>query len=136
MNEFRWPNCSTWPKIRFSTVLLLGLGSNRPPFSAVNKTQPCSDFANLKVEIQLTNYYGATHLILHAQTIGCFIRPATGVPAPQMYGRNNYPSHYSLRMPYYRHIPAVLKCRFRLFGATFDIQSRKVNLGQGLYHLV
>ena len=24
MNEFRWPNCSTWPKIRFSTVLLLG----------------------------------------------------------------------------------------------------------------
>ena len=75
----------------------------------------------------------STHFLFEAQTIGCFIRPATGVPAPQMYGRNNYPSHYSLRRPYYRHIPAVLKCRFRLFEATFDIQSRKVKLGQGLY---
>ena len=31
-----------------------------------------------------------------------FIRQAAGVPAPQMYGRNNYPSHYSFRKNYYR----------------------------------
>ena len=54
----------------------------------------------LKVENQLTNHE-ASPLKLHVQTIGCFIRPAAGVPAPQMYGRDNYPSHYSLRRGYY-----------------------------------
>ena len=46
-----------------------------------------------------------------AKPSDAFIGPVAVVPAPQKYGRNNYPSHYSLRIPYYRRVAgAVYHC--------------------------